>query len=58
MNEVTREEFEDLKKEVAELKQAQVEIHIDEGQADARKVAEEVSEMIKKKAEEAKKAFN
>lgn len=58
MNEVTREEFEELKKEVAELKQPQVEIHIDEGQADARKVAEEVSEMIKKKAEEAKKAFN
>ncbi len=42
MSEVTREEFEELKKEVAELKQAQVEIHIDEGQADARKVAEEV----------------
>jgi DNA gyrase/topoisomerase IV subunit A len=58
MSEVTREEFEELKKEVAELKQAQTEIHIDEGQADARKVAEEVSEMIKKKAEEAKKAFN
>lgn len=58
MSEVTREEFEELKKEVAELKQAQVKIHIDEGQADARKVAEEVSEMIKKKAEEAKKAFN
>ena len=58
MNEVTREEFEELKKEVAELKQAQTEIRIDEGQADARKVAEEVSEMIKKKAEEAKKAFN
>ena len=58
MSEVTREEFEELKKEVAELKQAQVEIHIDEGQAGARKVAEEVSEMIKKKAEEAKKAFN
>ena len=58
MSEVTREEFEELKKKVAELKQAQVEIHIDEGEADVRKVAEEVSEMIKKKAEEAKKAFN
>jgi len=55
MSEVTREEFEELKKKVAELKQAQVEIRINEGQADVRKVAEEVSEMIKKKA---KKAFN
>ena len=53
MSEVTREEFEELKKEVAELKQAGL-----KEREDARKVAEEVSAMLNKKAEEAKKEFN